>query len=1146
MNVASVNCVLPHEKKRSNSTNRPTTLCIFEVEGPDRTKIVQGAKPEAYFSHDTNMFYLAQEVLRLGCQVAFRHKWTRELIEVSRVYPLVDVLSFDPDEIMQVDRVYVFSQNPAFFQDNKRRIPAGIPVFGVLLVAATRWLETPEHFPPSFVDDLREAVVYDIDCAIVQNVEMGDLFRSLAVLVGARFDPERILIAPCGFPPEEEGQLRRMESRRVQIRAEMDVYNSDIVIINSGGVWKWTDLDVFLDAFIDFHRERPGNPTVFFVMGLRQDSNPDHQSYIDSFIAKIQANADLIELGRLRVVWDWNDASKLLPRYNFGADVGLNVSKASIEQAQSFRQRFVDYVKASLPVINTLGDPMSRSGFRDMMIVVEPGKKESYLCALRQICDQPHLLHSARDRAVALRGTLRTDKVYLPVLRTLFDLAPVDRQAREAVIRTYSGLASFSETYARRSGLPAAAGGVATNQVEQIKAEVTAQGNQAADDRKLQRGSARHLEVCFLYNELPDDIETRQGHQFTGALSVDAHLDTVFHGILRYVPDASVYLVDKRNPDAVFLQDESGIRRVDLPRDGAGCLTRFDYVFISPYAIHSIDAMLSQYSIARIVVSMPAVWWYEHPDLYPYSLLEKNIQDFKRLNAAFIAPNERICDYLSRFAMLTTGTDISDRIINLPYFIRDFYDRLPDQDLKIIIDSGGPWRWTANHIFAQAFVDYCNRNPGTKIRFVFSLKDSSNPDHEAYQSELLRIFGQLRDPSKVVILQWSEKERLKHYLTVASYGLSVNLNTIEGYLSSRVRLRDYLSYRLPVITTGENIFYEQNREICLCVEPTPQSFLDLFAQIENTAEPVQARRFDDAGYGRKYEAAIHQMVAALERAPSGVAKMLKTDTKIDIHDLMRGHAAVDAAKILRRFAYQLSREQMIAFVKEICGDQRLRNILSADELRPHFAQLMKADELRPHIGQLVKAGGPEILEVVRVEVVQEGNKATPPPPSRTTPSGSNFGQSIETLGQLLALEDKDFIQAAYEKILRRSPDMDGLKLYMRRLAGGKSRRSVLYALRHSQEGMAQLTCSGPYERSSEMFLDDLYWRLLGRPADEAGKAYYLARLRRQGQRYRVVRDICLSPEARKHNSLDAQIEIFLLGARERRRLYGWFARLFGF
>ena len=105
------------------------------------------------------------------------------------------------------------------------------------------------------------------------------------------------------------------------------------------------------------------------------------------------------------------------------------------------------------------------------------------------------------------------------------------------------------------------------------------------------------------------------------------------------------------------------------------------------------------------------------------------------------------------------------------------------------------------------------------IRFVFSVKDASNPDHETYQDKLLRIYDNLRDKSKAVMLQWSEKDKLRKYLSVASYGLSVNLDTIEGYLSSRVRLRDYVSYRLPVITTGENAFYEENSEICVLAEP---------------------------------------------------------------------------------------------------------------------------------------------------------------------------------------------------------------------------------------------------------------------------------------------------------------------------------------
>ena len=148
------------------------------------------------------------------------------------------------------------------------------------------------------------------------------------------------------------------------------------------------------------------------------------------------------------------------------------------------------------------------------------------------------------------------------------------------------------------------------------------------------------MNICFLYNELPSDIERVAGQQFTGPLSVDAHLDTVLHGVARFVKDAKIFLIDKRDLHFIYLKKDKTIERVRPEFDASGCLLRFDYMFISPYAIYSVDEVLSIYIVAKTVLSIPAIWWYEHPDIYPYSLLERNILDFKRTNTCFIVPND--------------------------------------------------------------------------------------------------------------------------------------------------------------------------------------------------------------------------------------------------------------------------------------------------------------------------------------------------------------------------------------------------------------------------------------------------------------------------------------------------------------------------
>jgi glycosyltransferase involved in cell wall biosynthesis len=450
------------------------------------------------------------------------------------------------------------------------------------------------------------------------------------------------------------------------------------------------------------------------------------------------------------------------------------------------------------------------------------------------------------------------------------------------------------------------------------------------------------VNFCFLYNELSEDILTKGSLQFTGALSVDAHLDVALHGLIRHGKRAKIFIIDRRDLSVVYALEKGKIFRINEEQKTS---LRFDYAFISPYAIHSIDDLLARYNIATSVFSIPAIWWYEHPDIYPFRLLEKILDDLNRKNTCYIVTNDRINDYFVRFAMLFTGKDISERVITLPYFVREFFESEPSKDEKIIIDSGGPWRWTANHIFAKAFVDYCNENPSTKLKVVFSLKDESNPDHEEYQRQLKDIYAKLKEPSHVDMLPWSDKTALRNYLSAAHYGLSINLNTIEGYLSSRVRLRDYVAYQIPIISTTENIFYPENKDICLAVEPDYNSFYTLLSQIDVVKTPRQRANFNIETYNAKYAAAVQTMVAKLRSVPVGSSKLAKSDIRITVDTLMQGHNAYDAAALLRNVTYQLSRKHFVEYMKRVVNDPRLGDMIAQDpQLKDQLAKLLN---LRP-------------------------------------------------------------------------------------------------------------------------------------------------------------------------------------------------------
>jgi hypothetical protein len=121
---------------------------------------------------------------------------------------------------------------------------------------------------------------------------------------------------------------------------------------------------------------------------------------------------------------------------------------------------------------------------------------------------------------------------------------------------------------------------------------------------------------------------------------------------------------------------------------------------------------------------------------------------------------------------------------------------------------------------------------------------------------------------------------------------------------------------------------------------------------------------------------------------------------------------------------------------------------------------------------------------------------------------------------LLRLVGEDFIRAAYNAILGRDPDPEGLRHYLSALRDGCRRTRILYALARSDEARARARCQDLRPLPDDAFIDAVYQRLLGRRPDPTGKDHYLRLLAKRGGRERVIRDIGNSPEARARRTKD--------------------------
>lgn len=355
-----------------------------------------GEAPTAPYSHDKNLFQFAHESLRRGFEViltaAQLPPTTRPYYQVEAVYPQwkqsARTLSYAeaaPDIVVSV-----------FPEALNIRQHFPHPKI-VAINAAVHWVEAPERFPPQYVYDLLTATRYNVDFMITQNDRMKELLATVLELLCKWPYKDRILVSPLGIVEEE---IRALPNRD-EIRHRMGVRQDEIAIINSGGVWRWTDFNVFFDAFGEFCADNPASKLKLFVMGVKQSMNYDHEEYTDQFEELVLKHRKFIG-DKIRIINDWDAASKIVRDYTFGSDVGLNVSSPSLENWQSYRLRFLDYMYFGMPAINTIGDTMSER-HPEALFLAQAGKKESYKAILRQINTSPVTVRkkSAEMRKIA-------------------------------------------------------------------------------------------------------------------------------------------------------------------------------------------------------------------------------------------------------------------------------------------------------------------------------------------------------------------------------------------------------------------------------------------------------------------------------------------------------------------------------------------------------------------------------------------------------------------------------------------------------------------------------------------------------------------------------------------------------------------------
>lgn len=335
------------------------------------------------------------------------------------------------------------------------------------------------------------------------------------------------------------------------------------------------------------------------------------------------------------------------------------------------------------------------------------------------------------------------------------------------------------------------------------------------------------------------DSET--GQLAPGESSVEIHLNGIVASLKRFAPEIELFSIDSKNLDFYIAESNGRKTRFDSKEV-------FDVLISSPYALDGVEILRAKRLVLRTFISLPAIWWYEHPENYSVELLLKMIRLLNSEFISFIVPNENVADYLERFSLLHLGAKQKKRIFTFPYTSEKLISKIDSNSSVVvgskidfgqknfveIIDVGGCWGWTANDIFVEAFMDHVDE-VNSKLRLTIFGKPQSNPylsDVEIKINELMSEHGQSVHLRK---LEWQSTSNLQVILESSHFGLSLNKSSIEGFLSSRVRVLSYLENEIKPVMTSESSW----KNICghgnvIVVEPGYEDFRELLRELEKT------------------------------------------------------------------------------------------------------------------------------------------------------------------------------------------------------------------------------------------------------------------------------------------------------------------------
>jgi GT2 family glycosyltransferase len=232
-----------------------------------------------------------------------------------------------------------------------------------------------------------------------------------------------IEVAPFGLPSEPPQKTRPV------IKGVVDgIGDEDFLLLWGGGIYNWFDPLTLIRAVGEVAADHPD--TKLFFLGMAHP-NPDVPKM--RMAAAAYRVADELDLLGRHVFFNdgWVDYEERAD-YLLEADVGVSTHFEHVETAFSYRTRILDYLWASLPIVATEGDSLSRLVFNHGLGLTVPSEDPDALAgALRRMRTDRDFYAECRANVEALAPQMTWERALAPIV----DFCRLPRAAADRVGR---------------------------------------------------------------------------------------------------------------------------------------------------------------------------------------------------------------------------------------------------------------------------------------------------------------------------------------------------------------------------------------------------------------------------------------------------------------------------------------------------------------------------------------------------------------------------------------------------------------------------------------------------------------------------------------------------------------------------------------